>query len=138
MSHVDQTNCVNRSLQDILKVDKPFGGIPVVFGGHPRQILPVVCCGNRSQIVKACIHSSPLWNEIQQIKLTTNMRVAKDELAFSNYLLTVGSGTAHVHTEVGENVIQLPKEYLVATLEELISKVHPQKADGYREKYFVS
>ena len=42
MSHVDQVTRVDRSLRDILKVDKPFGGIPVVFGGDPRQILPVV------------------------------------------------------------------------------------------------
>ena len=73
MSHVDQVNCVDRSLRDILKDDRPFGGIPAVFSGDPRQILPAVHCGNHSQIVKACIHSSPLWHEIQQIKLTTNM-----------------------------------------------------------------
>ena len=46
MSHVDQVNCVDRSLRDILKVDKPFGGVPIVFGGDPRHILPVVCHGN--------------------------------------------------------------------------------------------
>ena len=46
MSHVDQVDCVDRSLRDILKVDKPFGGIVVVFGGDPGQILPVVCHGN--------------------------------------------------------------------------------------------
>ena len=52
MSHVDQIDCVDRSLRDILKVDKPFGGIPIVFGGDPRQILPVVHHGNCLQIVK--------------------------------------------------------------------------------------
>ena len=46
MSHVDQVDCVDRSLRDILKVDKPFDGIVVVFGGDPRQILPVVHHGN--------------------------------------------------------------------------------------------
>ena len=42
MSHVDQIDCVDRSLRDILKLDKPFGNIVVVFGGDPHQILPVV------------------------------------------------------------------------------------------------
>ena len=42
MSHMDQVDCVDRSLQDIMKVDKPFGGIPTVFEGDPRQILPFV------------------------------------------------------------------------------------------------
>ena len=46
MSHVDQVDCVDRSLRDIMKVDKPFGGIVVVFAGDPQQILPVVCHGN--------------------------------------------------------------------------------------------
>ena len=46
MSHVHQVDCVDRSLQDIMKVDKPFGGIVVVFGGDPHQILPVVCHGD--------------------------------------------------------------------------------------------
>ena len=46
MSHVDQVDCVDRSLRDILKIDKPFSGIPIVFGGDPRQILPIVCHGN--------------------------------------------------------------------------------------------
>ena len=46
MSHVHQVDCVDCSLRDIMKVDKPFGGIVVVFGGDPHQILPVVCHGD--------------------------------------------------------------------------------------------
>ena len=46
MSHVYQVDCVDRSLHDIIKIEKPFGGITVVFGGDPHQILPVVCHGN--------------------------------------------------------------------------------------------
>ena len=138
MSHVDQVNCVDRLLRDILKVDKPFGGVPIVFGGDPRQILPVVCHGNRSQIVKACIHSPVLWNQIQQIKLITNMRVVHDEIAFSSYLLTLGNGTAEVHPEVGEDMIQIPEQYLVDSVDELINKVFPRIEDGYLDKSFVS
>ena len=33
MSHVHQVDCVDCSLRDIMKIDKPFGGIVVVFGG---------------------------------------------------------------------------------------------------------
>ena len=42
MSHVHQVDCVDCSLQDIMNIDKPFGGVAVVFGGDPCQILPVV------------------------------------------------------------------------------------------------
>ena len=138
MSHVDQIDCVDRSLRDILKVDKPFGGIPIVFGGDPRQILPVVHHGNCSQIVKSCIHSSSLWSNIQQIKLTVNMRVDKDEVDFSSYLLTTGNGMAQKHPEIGEDAVQIPKKYLVDDLETLINRVFPRIHEGYADKYFIS
>ena len=102
MSHVDQVDCVDRSLRDIKKVDKPFGGIVVVFAGDPWQILLVVCHGNRAQ----SIQSSTLWNYMQQFSLTINMRVYAEEIDFANYLLTLGNGTATVHPEVGEDMIQ--------------------------------
>ena len=60
MAHVDQVDCVDRSLGDIRKVDKSFGGIVTVFSGDPRQILPVVYHGNQALIVKVCVHSSPV------------------------------------------------------------------------------
>ena len=46
MSHVHQVDCVDHSLCDIMKIEKPFGGITVIFRGDPHQILPVVCHGN--------------------------------------------------------------------------------------------
>ena len=73
MNHVHQVDCVDHSLRDIMKIDKPFGGIAVVFGGDPRQILPVVHHGNHCKIVQACIHASSLWGEIQQLNLAINM-----------------------------------------------------------------
>ena len=42
---------VDRTLRDIRNLDKPFGGITVIFGGDFRQILPVILKGSRSQIV---------------------------------------------------------------------------------------
>ena len=35
-------------------------------------------------------------------------------------------------------MIQIPKEYLVDTLETMISKVFPRIEEGYADKYFVS
>ena len=78
MSNKQHIECVDRSLQDIFKVDKPFGGITMVFGGDPHQILPTVCHGDRLQIVNACFKSSQLWSQVHKIKLTQNMRVQKE------------------------------------------------------------
>ena len=135
MNHVHQVDCVDRPLRDILKVNKPFGGIVTVFGGDPRQILPVVRHGNRPQIVKSCIHSSVLWNLIQQLQLTINMQVIPEEIEFAEYLLTVGNGTATEYQKVGEDMIQIPEQY---GTEELIEKVFPEVQYGYPHKYFVS
>ena len=57
MNNKQHIECVDRSLRDIWKVDQPFGGVTVVFGGDPHQILPVVCHGDCPQIVKACVKS---------------------------------------------------------------------------------
>lgn len=79
-----------------------------------------------------------LWNQIKQLHLTINMQVAAEEIAFAQYLLELGNGTASVHPEVGEDMIEVPKQYLVETIDELIEKVFPDIQLGYSDKYFVS
>ena len=136
MSHVHQVDCVDRSLWDIMKIDKPFGGIALIFRGDPHQILPVVHHGNRCKIVQACIYSS-LWDKIQQLKLTINMRLKPDEVDFANYLLQLGNGATPVHPEIGEDMVKVPNEYLVHSTDELIDKVFPHLENGYMDKYFI-
>ena len=138
MAHFHQVDCVDRSLRDIRKVDKPFGGIPTVFSGDRWQILPVVHHGNQAQIVKACIHSSKLWFQVLQLKLTENMRVAKDEVDFSSYLLTIGDGTTQTHPEIGQDIIQIPQQYLVDTMDELIDKVFPDIENVETDRYWIA
>ena len=41
------------------------------------------------------------------------MRVLPDEINFTEYLLTLGNGTTTVHPHVGEDMIQIPKQYLI-------------------------
>ena len=66
------------------------------------------------------------------------MRVVTDEVDFAKYLLTLGNGTAPVHPEVGDDMIQILQEYLVNSLDELIEKVFPGIEHGYADKLFVS
>ena len=66
------------------------------------------------------------------------MCMVTDEVDFAKYLLTLGNGTAPVHPEVGDDMIQIPKEYLVNSLDELIEKVFPGIEHGYADKLFVS
>ncbi|XP_071681524.1 uncharacterized protein [Lolium perenne] len=83
---------LDRSLQDIMGCDLPFGGKVVVFGGDFRQVLPVVTRGTRAQITDATLRRSHLWEKIRKIRLTRNMRAQTDPW-FSSYLLRIGNGT---------------------------------------------
>jgi PIF1-like helicase len=51
MTHRHVFDAFDGSLRDLRKTlpggDRPFGGIPVVFGGDFQQILPVIKHGNR-------------------------------------------------------------------------------------------
>ena len=58
MQHCHLHEAVNRTLKDILEPNKPFGGVPVVFGGDFHQILPVIERGSHPQIVGASLQRS--------------------------------------------------------------------------------
>ena len=138
MSSKQHIECNDRSLRDILKVDKPFGGITVVFCGDPWQIFPVVCHGDWPRIVQACVKSSHLWKQVHCIHLTQNIRVDPKEVEFSKYLLSIGEGRAQVFPNVGDQVIKVPNEFLVRLLSELIAKIFPRIEEGYKDKYCVA
>ena len=72
--------------------------------------------------MKACIQSSLMWPLIMQVKLTSNMRVYGEEVSFSSYLLAIGDGSKNVHTDVGQDIIQIPEQYLGKTIEAFIGK----------------
>jgi len=92
MCHVHLLHAVDRSMRDLLNSDEPFGGVPIVVGGDFRQQAPVVLRGNRVKVVEACVKSSHLWPKFTNLCLTLNMRVRAAETAFSDWLLSVGSG----------------------------------------------
>jgi len=70
---------LDRTLKDIMSgtrfSSQIFGGKFIVFGGHFRQILPVVPKGGHSDIVHATINSSYIWDHCQVLRLTKNMRL---------------------------------------------------------------
>ena len=88
---------LDRSLKDIRKDERTFGGLTVLFTGDWRQILPVVPRGSRSQIINCCLKNSYLWEHVEVFTLTQNMRVSHDEnieaREFADLLLSIGDGT---------------------------------------------
>ena len=71
---------VDNTLREIMGAEDPalqhvpFGGKVVVFGTDMRQIMPVIRQNSRASIVNACINISSIWQHVQVMKLTENMR----------------------------------------------------------------
>jgi hypothetical protein len=86
---------VDRNLRDIMwRLDSPFGGKVVIFGGDFRQCPPVVSRGSQAAIVSATLSHSVLWHQVRILTLTKNMRLRANPLSkpYDEYLLRVGNG----------------------------------------------
>ncbi|XP_058122816.1 ATP-dependent DNA helicase PIF1-like [Anopheles coustani] len=91
---------VDRPLQDIVGVRRPFGGKVGLLCGDFRQILPIVPRGTDAQVVQHCIKRIPLWHLFYVLRLWVNMRVQKvpnaqdanDVQEFADFLLRIGEG----------------------------------------------
>jgi ATP-dependent DNA helicase PIF1 len=55
MSKWQFVETLDRSMQDIMGCELPFGGKVMVFGGDFRQVLPIVPRGTRAQIMDATL-----------------------------------------------------------------------------------
>src|SRR5258707_10312514 len=139
MVHRHNIEAVDRSFRDLRNSDKPFGGLPVVFGGDFQQILPVVLKGSRAQVVGACIRRSRLWSDITVLHLRQNMRLnthLEEEANFASWQLEVGKGQ---HTDDSFN-ITLPHHFHCADniVDSLIDTIYPNIHLGPHPDQFFS
>jgi ATP-dependent DNA helicase PIF1 len=157
----------DRSLRDIMSEineeasDIPFGWKVVVLGGDPRQILPVIENGSKSQIINASVIKSYLWKNINTIYLTENMRLKrinknsteyKELESFSDWMLSIGNGTikeaSHIDNDSDSVLIQIPEELLIQTtgdkIKALVDSTYPdfekkiQQADYIKERAILA
>ncbi|KAH9622274.1 hypothetical protein KSS87_001374, partial [Heliosperma pusillum] len=91
MARKENVESLNSLLQDLCDPTSLFGGKIVVFGGDFRQILPVVPHKSIKESVEASLVNSPLWSKFTRFSLTENIR-AREDPAFSNFLLRLGNG----------------------------------------------
>ena len=69
MTRRQAVETLDRSLQDIMGCNQPFGGKVMVFGGNFRQVLPVVPRGTRAQITDAMLQRSYIWEKVHKVQL---------------------------------------------------------------------
>ena len=145
MSHRYLFDAVNRTLCDIMKNDKPFGGIVTLLAGDFRQILPVVRMGRRPDIVDAALSRSALWQQVVLLRLHRNMRVEKygrDAVHLATlrqhaeWLLQLGDGKLP-HTDA-EDLISLPADLCVANIDELVAFVFGELSSNFNNASWVS
>jgi len=130
-----------------------FGGKTMLLGGDFRQVLPVVEGGNRLDTIDASITNSYLWDHVKILKLTTNMRIlgmgrsglaAKEVKDFSDWVLSVGDGTAKGTAEIDDGdseLIEIPSDILVprldSAIDDIISSTYPNLEASYSDPTYL-
>lgn len=96
----------------------------MVFGGDPKQILPVVPKGSQEEILDASIFRSYLWQHIEVLTLARNMRldVGPNEAQFAQWLLDVGPGRLN---DPKDDTIPLPDDMVTRNSDHLIDFIFP-------------
>ena len=56
MANRQVMECLDRTFQDILRNNQPFGGKKLVLSGDFRQVLPVIPKAARPEVVSACLN----------------------------------------------------------------------------------
>ncbi|XP_047270482.1 ATP-dependent DNA helicase PIF1-like [Capsicum annuum] len=102
---------VDRSFRDILDIDEPFGGKVMVFGGDIRHVLPVIPKSTRDKTVNTSLVKSYLWQRMEKIKITRNMR-ARTDTSFSEFLLRIGNGE---EPTIRDDLVLLPRQLVIET-----------------------
>ncbi|XP_075098526.1 uncharacterized protein LOC142175511 [Nicotiana tabacum] len=95
-------------LKNIMNTNALFGGKVVVLGGDFRQTLPVVQYGKKEDFIGESLLYSSIWNKLEKLKLSENMR-AKTDPVFCDYLLRIGNGQERVNSvdkiEISDSLI---------------------------------
>ena len=129
---------IDRS-RDIMDSTKNFGGKVIVFGGDFRQVLPIVPHETRAETVNASFAKSYLWNKMEILKLTRNMR-AKLDNCFSEFLLRVGNG---VEPTISDDLIFLPQKMVIQyendeiSYRKLIDIIFPFLTENAKSKQYM-
>lgn len=118
MVQEDVANTLDRTLRDIMQVQKPFGGKVIVWMGDFKQLLPVVRYGKgQNHTIQRC----SWWRTACRLTFTHNWR-AHDNPEYTAFLEDVGCGRI-------DNVT-VPDACRVRNYDELIAKVYGDEWDS--------
>ena len=119
MAHKWAVDAVDRLLRDLHRNDRPFGGVPILFVGDFRQLLPVHKFAPDPS--SYCIKSCKWYGSAVTLKLHANIRASDPDWA--SFVLNIGNG----HTP-----ITFPIECLCSDVDALLNAVWPETHDSNR------
>lgn len=98
MAHKYLIHLLDRSLRDLMRNNKIFGGKIIIFAGDFRQIPPVVAnARTNSDIRNASVKTSPIWRKLKTFTLATSQRCREDP-EYAEFLLKLGSNRLPLHS----------------------------------------
>lgn len=140
MTKKNMIEALNSLLKDIMNTNTLFGGKVVVFGGYFRQTLPVVRSGEKEDFIRESILNSEIWNELEKLRLSENMR-AKIDPSFCEYLMRIGNGIEKTNMD---NKIEIPRSFIVPyiterqSLDMLFKIVYPDLHTSFQNSSFLT
>ncbi|XP_075075145.1 uncharacterized protein LOC142162649 [Nicotiana tabacum] len=96
-------------LKDLMDTNALFGRKVVVLGDDFRQTLHVVRYRKKEDFINKSLLYSSIWNELEKLKLSENMR-AKTDPAFCDYLLRIENRQERVNSA---NKIEIPYSLII-------------------------
>jgi hypothetical protein len=118
MVHCDVADTVERSLRDVMKNNRPFGGKAILFMGDFKQLLPVVRYGSGHN---STIQHCHWWRDVKFLHFSKNWRAERNPV-FASFLEDVGNGRIAY--------VDVPEDSRVSTIAEVIEAVYgPQCRD---------
>ena len=106
-----QLEALDRTLQDLVNKELPFGGKTIILSGDFRQCLPVIPHASSARVIDAALNRSYLWKFFTVMELKENMRVRASGdpslEAFDEWTLSIGNGDAKIVQE--SDLIEIPE-----------------------------
>ncbi|RCN53810.1 hypothetical protein ANCCAN_00304 [Ancylostoma caninum] len=94
-----------------------FGGVTIVFGGDWCQLLPVVPCGSKQDIISEILKNSILWKHLKNHILDQNMRLKQGEEDHAEWLRKVGEGrnflSDGLHVEIPASMCMPNEQHII-------------------------
>ncbi|GBO09511.1 hypothetical protein AVEN_204365-1 [Araneus ventricosus] len=96
MSNKKAFKALYRTMRDLRNDNRIMGGVIILLSGDFRQILPAISRTTPADELNACLKALELWQYVQRITLTSNIRahIMGDFSSenFAKQLLSFGEG----------------------------------------------